>query len=44
MMLALSVMRDDDLSVTYPLSFMTKRESSFGFKSSLRGRVSIGYV
>ena len=31
--------------MTFPLSFMTKRGSSFGFESSLvlRGRVSIGY-
>ena len=36
---------DDDLSVTCPLSFVTKRRSSFGFESSLmlRGRISIGY-
>ena len=36
---------DDDLSMTYPLSFLTKRGSSFGFESSLvlRGRVSIGH-
>ena len=36
---------DDDLSVTCPLSFLTKRGSSFGFESSLvlRGRVSIGH-
>ena len=34
---------DDDLSVTCSLSFVTKRESSFGFKSSLvfRRRVSV---
>ena len=32
--------------MTYPLSFMTKRESSFGYESShvLRGRVSIGDI
>ena len=37
--------QDDDLSVTYPLSFVTKRGSNFGFESSLvlRGRVSIGH-
>ena len=31
--------------MTYPLSFVTKRGSSFGFESSLviRGRVSIGH-
>ena len=32
--------------MTYPLSFGTKRGSSFGFESSLvfRGRFSIGYI
>ena len=32
--------------MTYPLSFVTKRGSSFGYESShvLRGRVSIGDI
>ena len=36
---------DDDLLMTYPLSFVTKKGSSFEFESSLvfRGRVSIGH-
>ena len=37
---------DDDLSVTHPLSFMTKRGSSFGIMRVvlyLRERVSIGF-
>ena len=36
---------DDCFSVTCPLSFVTKWESSFGYKSShiFRGRVSIGH-
>ena len=32
--------------MTYPLSFMTKKGSSFGYESShvLRGRVSVGDI
>ena len=45
-MMVLGFSSDDEMTawVTCPLSFMTKRESSFGYESShvFRGRVSVG--
>ena len=37
---------DDEMTVTYPLSFVTKRRNSFWYESShvLRGRVSVGDI